>query len=231
MSRNYQHINQEVGQQIRARREELHMTQEELATKLGYKSKSTINKIESGINSITQNKLKAFADALDTTELYLLGLLTTPEKLEGNEVLYEHFLTSLASKTSPLVPYDDDELLTLEEKEILSKYRQLNTQNKKILKNITSDIFQNQLIYEIQKVCKTKNYKFEPEKYQQDSFSFLFKTPTREYMNTFFSFKSPFPSRKYISSLDGMDDILKRYSLSDEEITKLANIFYYSNIL
>lgn len=231
MSRNYEHINKEVGQQIRARREELHMTQEELAKKLGYKSKSTINKIESGINSITQNKLKAFADALDTTELYLLGLLTTPEKLDGNEILYKQFLTSLASKTSPLVPYDDEELLTLEEKEILSKYRQLNTQNKEIMKNITNNIFQNQLTNEIKNICITKNYKYEPEKYQKDSFSSLLTNSAREYMNNFISFKAPVPSKRYISSLDGMDDILKRYSLSDEEIIRLANILYYSNTL
>ena len=36
-----------VGNNIRKRREELGMTQEELAKKTNYKSKSTINKIES----------------------------------------------------------------------------------------------------------------------------------------------------------------------------------------
>ena len=55
-----------VGNNIRKRREELGMTQEELAKKLNYKSKSTINKIEAGINDITQSKVVAFADALET---------------------------------------------------------------------------------------------------------------------------------------------------------------------
>ena len=41
-----------IGNNIKARRTALKMTQEELAAKMGYKSKSTINKIELGINDI-----------------------------------------------------------------------------------------------------------------------------------------------------------------------------------
>ena len=35
-----------VGERIAARRKDLNMTQEELARKLGYKSRSSVNKIE-----------------------------------------------------------------------------------------------------------------------------------------------------------------------------------------
>lgn len=63
----------ELYKKIKARREELGMSQEELATKLGYKSRSTINKIEMGKNDITQSKIKAFAEALQTTPGYLMG--------------------------------------------------------------------------------------------------------------------------------------------------------------
>lgn len=62
-----------IGKRIKARREELQLTQEQLAARLGYKSKSTINKIEMGINDITQSKIIAFADALNTTSAYLMG--------------------------------------------------------------------------------------------------------------------------------------------------------------
>jgi len=62
-----------IGEKIRFKREELGLTQEELATKMGYKSKSTINKIEMGINDITQSKIVAFAKALRTTPAYLMG--------------------------------------------------------------------------------------------------------------------------------------------------------------
>lgn len=62
-----------IGLNIKSRREELGITQEELAKKLNYKSKSTINKIEMGINDITQSKVVAFAEALETTPAYLMG--------------------------------------------------------------------------------------------------------------------------------------------------------------
>ena len=42
----------EIGKRIRTRREELGITQEELASRLGYKSKTTIAKIENGTNNM-----------------------------------------------------------------------------------------------------------------------------------------------------------------------------------
>ena len=62
-----------LGRRIKQRREELHLTQDDLAKLLGYKSRSTINKIELGINDVTQHKIMAFANALQTTPAYLLG--------------------------------------------------------------------------------------------------------------------------------------------------------------
>ena len=62
-----------IGDRIRARREELHMSQEELATKLGYKSRSSVNKIELNGRNLTQSKIKAIADALRTTPSYIMG--------------------------------------------------------------------------------------------------------------------------------------------------------------
>lgn len=62
-----------IGNRIKECREDLGLTQEQLAQKLGYKSKTTINKIEKGINDITQSKVKAFADVLGTTPAYLMG--------------------------------------------------------------------------------------------------------------------------------------------------------------
>ena len=64
----------ELHENIRARRVALNMTQQELAKKLGYKSTSTIAKIESGENDIPQAKIAAFAGALDTTPAELMGL-------------------------------------------------------------------------------------------------------------------------------------------------------------
>ena len=77
-----------IGSNIRSRRLELNMTQEELASKLGYKSKSTINKIELGINDIPQSKIVQFANALDTTASFLMGWIeATPEQTKNSDTI------------------------------------------------------------------------------------------------------------------------------------------------
>lgn len=73
-----------IGQRIKRQREAIGMSQEELAQKLGYKSRSTINKIESGINDITQSKVIEFAQALDTTPAYLMGWEDETAEEENN---------------------------------------------------------------------------------------------------------------------------------------------------
>lgn len=62
-----------IGERIKARRDELGMSQEELAHKIGYKSKTSINKIELGIQELRQSKIKQIADALQTTPAYIMG--------------------------------------------------------------------------------------------------------------------------------------------------------------
>lgn len=62
------------GDKVKTRRLELGWTQEELASRMGYKSKSTINKIELGINTVPMQKVAKFAAALGTTSAYLMEL-------------------------------------------------------------------------------------------------------------------------------------------------------------
>jgi len=62
-----------IGERIRKRREHLGMTQDELAKKLGYKSRSSINKIELNERNLTQSKIVAIANALETTPSYVMG--------------------------------------------------------------------------------------------------------------------------------------------------------------
>lgn len=62
-----------VGKNIAAARKRAGMTQEELASRVGYKTKSAINKIEMGIRDLPQKKIAAFADALGVTPGHLMG--------------------------------------------------------------------------------------------------------------------------------------------------------------
>ena len=64
----------ELSTRLRLRREELGLSQEELAQRMGYRSKSSITKLEKGINDIPQSKVEELAAALQTTPAYLLGL-------------------------------------------------------------------------------------------------------------------------------------------------------------
>ena len=68
-----------LGTNIRKRRYELNMSQQELADAMGYRSRSTIAKIESGKNDVTQSKLRRFAQVLETTvEALLTGDAAVP---------------------------------------------------------------------------------------------------------------------------------------------------------
>lgn len=67
-----------VGANIKKRRYELRMSQQELADAMGYRTRSTIAKIESGENDVSQRKLVRFASVLDTTVEALISGISTP---------------------------------------------------------------------------------------------------------------------------------------------------------
>lgn len=73
----------EIGRRIRARRLELHLSQDELAKLAGYKSRSSINKIEQGKNDIPQTKIQDIATALSTTVAYIMGAEPTIPTLDA----------------------------------------------------------------------------------------------------------------------------------------------------
>lgn len=91
-----------IGENIQQMRRALGWTQEDLAKRMGYKSKSTINKIELGINDIPQNKIVMFAEVLGTTPARLMGWAdakaeqddNSPEEInlsEGEKLLLDLF--------------------------------------------------------------------------------------------------------------------------------------------
>ena len=61
-----------IGQKIRKLRQDMGMTQEELAHKMGYKSKSTINKIEHDVHDVNQTTLIKFSQVLGVEPNYFI---------------------------------------------------------------------------------------------------------------------------------------------------------------
>ena len=121
----------ELYKNIRSRRIALKMTQQELAQKLGYKSTSTIAKIESGENDIPQAKLAAFAEALNTTPAALMGLnIVAP-----TQNLPENTVTCMISKGKPQLEKLIKKLDSLSEKDL----NRLLSVIKPLIENFVSD--------------------------------------------------------------------------------------------
>lgn len=92
-----------IGSRIRNRREELGLSQDELGKRLGYKSRSSINKIELDQRSLTQSKIKAIADALETTPSYIMGWNEPDVKLDEEDLKFFDNLFPIETKKFPLL--------------------------------------------------------------------------------------------------------------------------------
>ena len=84
--------NKKIGQRIKQVREALGMTQAELARRMGYSARSTINRIENGSQAFPMKKLDKFAQVLDVTPAYLIGF-TEDDIPDGlNKELYLNYI-------------------------------------------------------------------------------------------------------------------------------------------
>lgn len=93
-----------IGANIKKRRSELNISQQDLANAMGYKTRSTISKIESGENDVTPKKLVKFADILDTTVEYLMGINTFAKKEISEPITYTSSDTSISrNKTVAII--------------------------------------------------------------------------------------------------------------------------------
>ena len=119
-----------IGSRIRHRREELGLSQDELAKRLGYKSRSSINKIELDQRSLTQSKIKAIADALETTPSYIMGWDESDQYFPNK---YQ-FSLRCSSAVSSLVP------LTPSEEHLLGLYRSFNDEGQEKLLAYAEDL-------------------------------------------------------------------------------------------
>ena len=70
-----------TGQKVKYLRQRLGLTQEELANKIGWKTKSSVAHIEQD-RDLPIDKIKLIADILGTTGAYLMGWERDPEKVD-----------------------------------------------------------------------------------------------------------------------------------------------------
>lgn len=92
----------ELYRNIKQKRLELNMSQEELARKVGYTSRSTIARIEKGEIDISRDKIFAFAKALKTTPSELMGLSGCEDALSdiANELSADSELLVVVEKAT-----------------------------------------------------------------------------------------------------------------------------------
>ncbi|KLU71566.1 MAG: hypothetical protein RHS_2638 [Robinsoniella sp. RHS] len=108
---------------IKLLREELGLSQDDLAKKTGYTSRSSIAKIEKGLVDLSQTKIDLFANALNTTPAKLMG---------WDEPTYYHKL----GKTEALDNFKADGIAGIEvlndsdEIKILDIFRKFNSTGK-----------------------------------------------------------------------------------------------------
>lgn len=87
-----------IGNRIKSRRQELNLSQTELAARMGLKSKSTICKVERGEDNLTTTAIRRYATALECTPSYLMGWedgeveieITPPDHAKDLYLLYQN---------------------------------------------------------------------------------------------------------------------------------------------
>lgn len=113
-----------IGNRIKTRRIAMGYTQDELAKKMGYVSRSTIAKIEKGQHDVSQQKIVKFAEILETSVSFLMGW--DSERTENIEK-----------------KADNDTVLLLtgsEEREFFQKFLRLDQTDKKLFYDMINRI-------------------------------------------------------------------------------------------
>ena len=151
---------------IRSKRMTLGMTQQELADKTGYTSRSTINKIEKGLVDLPQSKIDLFAKALRTSPAKLMQyhIVGTGEKgvyvdsfseaaklypklvkpVSRSRRTREEKLQEIIKVASEVITGDVTADLTDEEYAMIDKFSLLTDNNKQLLSNMIDTLLMQQ---------------------------------------------------------------------------------------
>ena len=111
------------GERILKKRLNMGLTQDELAQIVGYKSRSTIAKIEAGKRDVPQSMIIALAKALNTTPTYLMGWEDDDKQTDKVNPLGKFKISShekkliLSYRNKPELQQVIDKLLDIEDNE------------------------------------------------------------------------------------------------------------------
>ena len=122
-----------IGSRIKQVRLQKGMTQLELAEKVGYKTASAINKIETGANQLTVNKIIEFAYALNVSYSYLVG--------EKNAKQQRTAWDDVWRKAHISNPTSFDEFIYGQDMTIDEKFLSLSPKQKDLIEFLTDKIF------------------------------------------------------------------------------------------
>ena len=102
-----------IYEKIRERRKEMGLSQDELARRMGYKSRSTINKIESGQVDLSRNKIDKFSKVLNVSPSYLMGWTDEDENEKQKQIMQDHqnWLASILSELEMDESFDDKDTI------------------------------------------------------------------------------------------------------------------------
>lgn len=119
-----------ASQRIRQRREELGMSQEELAHKLGYKSRSSVNKVENS-RDLSLKLISQYAKVLDVDPAWLLGWDDEPITIDPIEDRQDKFNNMAEQYYQALM-----------DGELIEKYKELPQEYKNIVNNTINSVYE-----------------------------------------------------------------------------------------
>ena len=118
---------------IKMRRIELNLSQEQLASKVGYTSRTSIAKIEAGEIDLPQSKIVLFAKALQTTPEWLMGWNRPIDEIDKKGLeLHPDFVPGKGY----LPTVNDLEKITISELEHLKKYRAIDARGRDMVDTV-----------------------------------------------------------------------------------------------
>lgn len=118
-----------LGKRITQRRQEINMTMDELAHLMGYKHRSSIQKLENGENGLPSDKVEELAGYLQMDPAELMGWIRLDAK--------NHGMTKLVQKALEQVMPSEEEF------KLLNDMAMLNADGQELVLNFINSLLQN----------------------------------------------------------------------------------------